>query len=357
MLKALAIGLAVPVAAAAVPAGRASAGVGDLAYMKTPPPKAGPVMRCFSIGRFATVADPLGAAVIDIKKARTTGEGRSGPIVHMIPPTTVEIIRKGRKLPATIQGDFWLGSRGEPALAVTVVCGAEGTCAFGKTTRKVRVLDGNGNFSFSDRIPDEPRRERGKYLLNDYFEVAGADGAFAGVRRNVGEIVEVNGTWYAMEIEGLTVSAEPVRGPTGTLKIDRPRWEAELKGRTHRLHLRGGPGPVMVPADTYTIVSYTVHASVGPTDRGLRVAGYRSRPFAVRPGRTTRLPAAPAMVCKMSARVRGRNVVLSLAPADKCSPQGGLVTHTTGGRPNKRPLIEVLDGKGKVVHVARMEYG
>ena len=74
MLKALAIGLAVPVAAAAVPAGRASAGVGDLAYMKTPPPKAGPVMRCFSIGRFATVADPEAAGLVSPNALVATGE-------------------------------------------------------------------------------------------------------------------------------------------------------------------------------------------------------------------------------------------------------------------------------------------
>ena len=386
-------------------AGPAPAGTGDLTYMKTPPSKVGPVMRCFPIGKFAKVADPNAAglvspdavvatgekggvvlsvavdarkaggephevlridptgkgkfhsaAVIGTEKGRTTSEGHGGLSTRIVPPATIEIIRNGRKLPAAIQGDLLLRSSGGLELAVTIVCGAEGMCAFGKTVRKVRVLDGDGNFSFSDRVPDEPYDERGTHRLNDYFEVAGAKGELTGPRRNVGEIVQVNGRWYAMKIDGLTVSAEPVRGPTGTLRIGRPRWEAELKGKTHRLRLQGGPDPVTVPADTYTVLGYTVHASGDPGDKGFRVVGYRSRPLAVHPGRTTRLPTALAMVCKMSARARGRNVVLSLAPADRCGPQGALVTHAAGGWP-KRPSIEVLDGSGKVVHVARMKYG
>ena len=387
-------------------AGSAPAGTGDLTYMKTPPSKVGPVMRCFPIGKFAKVADPnaaglvspdavvatskkggvvlsvaidarkaggephevlridptgkgkfQSATVIGTEKPRTTSEGQAGLSMRIVPPATIEILCNGRKLPAAIHGSLWFPSSGGPQLGVMIVCGAEGTCAFGKMARKVRVLDGDGNFSFSDRVPDEPYDKRGTYRLNDYFEVADAKGELTGPRRNVGEIVQVNGTWYAMKINGLTVSAKPVRGPTGTLRIDRPRWEAEFKGKTHRFRLQGGLAPVTVPADTYTILGYTVHASGDPGDKGLRVVGYRSRPFAVRPGRTTKLPTPMAMVCKMSARARGRNVVLSLASADRCGPQGGRVTYAAGGAAPKRPSIEVLDGSGKVVHVARMEYG
>ena len=402
---ALRIGSSLLGAAIGMLTGPAPAGTGDLTYMKTPPSRVGPVMRCFSIGTFAKVADPnaaglvspdavvatgekggvalsvavdaskaggephevlridptgkgkfQSAAVIGTEKGRATSEGHGGLSTRIVPPATIEIIRNGRKIPAAIRGDLFLRSTGRPELAVTIVCGAEGTCAFGKTVRKVRLLDGDGNFSFGDRVPDKPYDERGTYRLNDYFEVAGAEGEPTGPRRNVGEIVQVNGTWYAMQIDGLTVSAKPVPGPTGTLTIGRPRWEAEFKGKTHRFRLQGGPAPVTVPADTYTVLGYTVHASGDPGDKGLRVVGYRSRPFAVHPGRTTTLPTALAMVCKMSARARGRNVVLSLAPADRCGPQGALVTHAAGGR-SKQPSIEVLDAGGKVVHVARMEYG
>ncbi len=45
-------------------AGSAPAGTGDLIYMKTPPSKVGPVMRCFPIGKFAKVAEPNAAGLV-----------------------------------------------------------------------------------------------------------------------------------------------------------------------------------------------------------------------------------------------------------------------------------------------------
>jgi hypothetical protein len=389
---------------AALPTATAIAGVGGLSYMKAPPAKVAGTMRCFSFGTFAKAADPNAAGLArpdalvatarrhgvvlsvavdardpggkpyQVLRFDPTGRARfhnaivvpmtpmSAPAsrdrheMRIDPPATIQVLRGGRRMPVTVSGQFWIGAGGRPEFAATLVCGAEGPCAFGEAVRTVRVVDGDGNLSLGDPVPDIPRDADGRSRLNDYFWVADARGRFTGPKLHVGEIMRVEGTWYTVKLDDLTASAEPVKAATGMLKIDRPRWEAELKGRKHRLHLRGKAVPLAVPADTYTLVSYVLHAPGGPGGKGLRVTGYRSRPFVVAAGRTTKLPAPLAMVCKMTARQRGRDVVLTVGPTDKCGRQGASVVDAAG-RQVKRPAIEILDRSGKVVHVARMEYG
>ena len=144
-------------------------------------------------------------------------------------PATLKIERGGRTIPVTVEGQYskqhqyrWLHA--------TFTVAAETTCRFGRKTLPVRVIDGTGNLTLGDAA--EPVRRAGKTVgirKGDTVAVDTGAGSFAdagAVRRTYfGQPIFVGGAWYQMKLSqyAASLSAEPMRDPTGHVRADHER--------------------------------------------------------------------------------------------------------------------------------------
>ena len=376
-------------AAMALSAGIAAGGVGDLEYVKSPTsahgltctsrrpvtataPKAtglhSPkavllsdkgsvrvILDAASAGEAALTTvrvDAAGAG--NFKQAVTIKSGLRGT-TGSFGPQTVTVKRNGKAIPVVISGHFHTGSSVRGGAAVTAM--AEGTCAFGKTTRKIRIVDGNGNLSLSD--PATPPFGVAVRPKGDGILVADEAGKFASSLPTsfVGQPVQVDGAWYAVSVDGMKASATPIDGKGGKISVKAAQWTCTLASKKYFLTVTGGADPVAVPADSYRVLRYSLTMPAAAGSRGPRISGSAgSKPIEVKAGQCTPLPLGSPIEATVTARISAGKVVFSLNQTDPVGAKVGSVLGAGGKRPPK-PSIEVVSAAGAVVYTASLEYG
>ena len=376
-------------AAIALSAGIAAGGVGDLEYVKsrtsahgltctsrrpvsTTVPKAtglhspkavllsdkGPV--CVILDAAAAGKTKLTAVRVDAAGAgdfrqAITVKSRLSGTTGSFGPQTVDVKRNGKTIPVVIYGHFHTGSSVRGGAGVTAM--AEGTCAFGKTTRKIRIVDGNGNLSLSDAATPPfgvAVRPKGDGVL-----VADAAGKFASSIPTsfVGQPVQVDGAWYVVSVDGLKASAAPIEGKGGKISVKGGKWTCTLAGEKYYMTVTGDADPVAVPAGSYRVLRYRLTMPAKTGTRGPMISGSAgAKPVVVNAGQCTPLPIGSSIDAKVTARKSGTNVVFSLAQTDPIGAKIGSVLVAGGKRPPK-PSIEVVSAAGAVVYTASLEYG
>jgi hypothetical protein len=295
---------------AALWAAVAAGDVGDLQYVKDPDQAAGHSLRIHQLTkpedpkalalvspkagllgkagafRLAFDADKPGAAEISVVRIDAAGKGTfagavvlklrpaegGGPVSATFGPTTIEVERGGRKVPVLVQGFFAANGLFPAAMGVKPMAGlsqrviAEGTCAFGEAVRKIRlthVVPSGG----ARKLPFTPGAAG-----SNWGRVADEKGAFPRGTdyppppTDLGQPVQVDGAWYVVAVRGLKATAKPLTAEMGTLRVAAPRWRCTLRGKKYSLTVRGGTGPVSVPADSYEVPA--ARASLGRSARG-----------------------------------------------------------------------------------------
>jgi len=376
-------------AAMALSAGIAAGGVGDLEYVKsrtggrgatcqprqpvsTAVPKAtglhspkavllsdkGPVrviLDAAKAGETKLTVVRVDAAGAGNFKQAVTVKSRLRSTTGSFGPETVTVKRNGKAIPVIISGHFHLGSSVRGGAGVTAM--AEGTCAFGKTTRKIRIVDGNGNLSLSD--PATPPFGAAVPIKGDGILVADAAGKFTSSIPTsfVGQPVQVDGAWYIVSVDGMKASSAPIDGKGGKISVKAAQWTCTLASKKYFLTVTGGDNPVDVPADSYRVLRYSLTMPAATGSRGARISGSAgSKLLDVKAGQCTPLPLGSPIEATVTAKKSGGKVAFSLNQTDPVGAKVGSVLGAGGKRPPK-PSIEVVSAAGAVVYTASLEYG
>ena len=286
----------------------------------------------------------------------------------------------GKDIPVTVTGYYFV-VKGRPRMGLTLSATVEGTCAFGKEIRKVRILDTTGDLKFSGgpAAPRDASRQRrldltsqltsGSQLVSgrlqvlrggDRVQVADAKGRFANVRISkgtwLGHPVQVARKWFLVRVDGMKVSAEPLKAPMGKIAGKGNNWQLHMTGRKYQIIVNGAAKAVPVPVDTYRVMRCIYFR---PDDRGEAVPAVSSSPKAylkIAEGETAKLKMGLPMKATMSAEVSAGKVAFSVRRLDAAGYRIYRVMNAAGRRP-EAPAIDVVDKTGKVVYTARLEYG
>ena len=291
--------------------------------------------------------------------ALTIKTDSGGQITGTVGPTVVLVESGGRKVPVFVQGLYTKRDRYRNVQA-TVTVAAEGTCAFGKVTRKVRVIDGNADLVFSATLKPPYRPSSAMYY--DLLQVAGADGKFTinGPQAYVGQPVFVDGKWYETSVSSMKISTKLMADQGGNVCVNARRWRCTLVGQKYFLAVSGGKDPVAVPADTYRSHRYTVFSGADPNKRCAMIYGYGTaaggKALTVPAGKTVDLPIGAPVQAAITARKSSGRVQINLSQTD---PLGGQIADVTGegGKKPANPVVDVVDKAGKTVYSAKLEYG
>ena len=187
-------------------------------------------------------------------------------------PATLTLVRDGRKIPVNVSGSAASTSAGLASLYLTFSTCLEGQCAFGDKVRTVRFVDDTGNFRSLDamKVTLKDGAMSGMPQCDDIWLDGGEGGRFqkAGM---VGQPILVDGKWYDLSVSAdeTKVTAAPLQGPFGKIKMDADQWQAVLIGPDRVLSLTGGKEPLDVPAGKYAVLRAALTKS-GPVGRHLR---------------------------------------------------------------------------------------
>ena len=135
------------------------------------------------------------------------------------------------------------------------------------------------------------------------------------------------------------------------------QWRCTLAGEKHCLTVSGGREPVALPPDRYRVRSYRLSLKSDGAARGPTIGGGGStQSVDVPAGKTTPLGIGSPIRARVTVTKSPAGVRLSLSQTDAAGAEISSVLGTGGKRPAK-PEIDVVDGKGKVVYTATLEYG
>ena len=370
----------------------ALAAVGDLEYVKGPLvgqgvsirfatprklagggrtglPKGNLVVASGTMGGAPVSAALTGAKDFDALRLDLTGKGnfrnaatvpvrttRKSANMYMasIGPAQISFKKNRKTIPVTVSGQYY-ENEGIPRLYVILTAAVEGSCAFGKTIRKVRITDASGNLRFDDAATG--RNATGRYDLVQLADENGQFGASSSAPSTVlGHPIQIGGTWYTMRVRGMKVSAARSTCSMGKITGKGEKWQLMLRGRKYTITVAGGSEPVKTPADTYQVMrcNYFHTGSAGKTPA--MVGSYPHLSVKVRPGRTLAIPMGLPIKATISATVKNRKVAFSVKRTDAAGNRIVSVVNAAGRRP-KAPAIDVIDKTGKVVYTAQLEYG
>ena len=268
-----------------------------------------------------------------------------------IGPARVSLTKDGKVVPVTVSGQYY-ESRGRPRLYITLTAAVEGSCAFGKTVRKVRITDASGNLRFDDA--GTGANARGRF---DTVQLADATGRLPGGRSTgtaLGHPMQIDGRWYTLAVKGMKVSARRATCPMGKIAGKGAKWQLSLRGRKYTITVDGGTQPVEIPADTYQVMACKYHHSEGSSRAMVSSSPHLS--VKVLPGKTFEIPMGMPIKVNIAATVRNRKVAFSIKQTDAAGNRITRVLNASGRRP-KAPAIDVIDKAGKIVYTAKLEYG
>ena len=320
-------------------------------------------------------------------------------------PGRAAVSSGGRDIPVTVTGYHYV-ARGTRAIGLTLQAAVEGTCAFGKEIRKVRILDSTGDLRFggaaaSPKIPTSPKRsssrvdrfgtaaassrryalrlepERTSQLLTplarrapvppglrgaDRVQVADEKGRFDHVKiaggTLLGSPVQVGRKWFLVRVADMKISAEPLGAPMGGIAGIAGNWQVHLTGKKYAIIVNGAAKAVPVPADKYRVTRCVYFR---PDQRGRAVPAvksyhYPARPLEVAEGETAKVEMGLPVKATMVAKVSAGKVTFSVKRVDTAGRRILRVMNAAGQRP-KAPPHEDVDKTGTVVYTAQLEYG
>jgi hypothetical protein len=302
-----------------------------------------------------------------------------------IEPGQATVNKDGKDIPVTVTGCYQV-SGGRPHIWLTLAAAVEGTCAFGKEIRKVRILDTIGDLKFGGG-PASPRASERELELTselapqvrltllgrtsrvppglrgaDRIQVADAKGRFDDVKISGGTLlgspVQVGRRWFLVRVNGMKASAEPLKAPMGKIAGSADNWQVHLTGKKYGIIVNGAAKAVPVPADSYQVVRCIYFR---PDQRGKAVPAVKS--YSYRPpsqevaeGETAKIGMGLPMKVTMLAKVSAGKVTFSVKRVDAAGRSILRVMNAAGERP-AAPAIDVVDKTGKVVYTAKLEYG
>ena len=304
----------------------------------------------------------------DAMRVDTSGKGRfsKAPVLRMrtlsskperyiaaIGPVRMMFAKDGQSIPATVTGRFF-GINGKYSMYLQFIVTAQGSCAFGEATRKVRIIDASGDMTFGEARTGKTTPGRFVRVL-----VADENGKFQfqfsriTLGTEMGQPIQVGGKWYVLKVGGMKVSAEALTCPMGKIVCGSKKWQLQLTSKKYKIIVRGGAKPVEVPADTYKLMR-CCSLCTGPS----KVAVLNSSPATpvkVVAGETLSLPTNLPLKVTILATVGKGKVTFALKQTDAAGFRASVVNQL-GARP-RPPSIDVVDQKGTIVHTAKLENG
>jgi tetratricopeptide (TPR) repeat protein len=286
----------------------------------------------------------------------------------------IDVPRHGRTYPAFFKAGYFT-ARGFEKLLVRLGTVAEGLCAFGDETYRIRILDANGNLCFND--PVKPRLEGGAFKRfgpGDFMWVrdkAASQDDEAIAKACYGQPVCVGGVLYNVEVskDGTTVKASRLKNATAKIKIDKPMWQAWLLGSEHFFMVSGTNEPILVPPGRYYLSAYREIYQLSPEER-LLIEPMQDKSYCtgklifidVRPGRLNEIAVGAPLKCVLKVRQDKRMVRIYLDVLDADGrglyPVGTESRHGKGwvSLGAKMPKIIIRDSAGKVVEEFKEKY-
>jgi hypothetical protein len=283
-----------------------------------------------------------------------------------IVPGPATLKKDGRDIPVTVGGHYHV-VRGKPSMWLRLSAAVEGTCAFGETTRKVRILDTTGDLEFGGRGGSAAYLRGGLETtslvpspVGDKVQVADSKGRFDDLSISAGTMlgqpVQVARAWFLVRVSGMKVSAEPLEAPMGKIAGSGENWQLHLTGRKFRIIVNGGAKAVPLPVDTYRVARCVYFR---PADRGKAVPAVSTYPrvdLKIGERETTSFKMGLPIKATLSAQVSSGQVRFSVIRVDAAGYRILRVMNAAGERP-EAPAIDVVDKTGKVVYTAKLEYG
>ncbi|MBT3201788.1 MAG: hypothetical protein HN350_17950 [Phycisphaerales bacterium] len=394
-------------AAVALSAGIAAGGVGDLTYVKTAQPGAtggGVNMLMRTVANPAAVglthpkamATAKGAQVavamdcddaksdtLDLARIDMSGKGdfakavtvkltkspsRNGYTVLYLKPQAVAISKDGKKIPVLLSARYYKyktrprDAKTKPVTRISasasIQMAAQGECKFGDSVRKVFVIDRNRNMILGDVITRKSGTR--EYKQADYCRIADAKGTFStsyNVRFvQMGQPIQIDGNWFTLASENMKITAAPMTGGLGKLKVDAPRWECMLMRDGMTLNISGQTEAVNVPAGKYTVRSFRLYKQAGTTKPSASIYGSSSKPLTITAGKATSFSAGKGLTAIMSSRLNKGKVRFAVTQSDASGSRIRSIYGGGGKRPTA-PQIEVVNKTGKVIYLAKLAYG
>lgn len=293
--------------------------------------------------------------------ALTLPAGGTSATARRIGPATIRVQRDGRTIPLQVRG-YYYKSGNYRQLYMQFGTALEGSCAFGAKVRRVRIIDGDGNFRCGDPLKLKVKDAKtGEIAMGDTLQVLRGDkGASVEQRVFFGQRVKVDGKWYDVKIspDGSKVSAAVAKVQMGQVRIPRERWSATLVGTKHLLKLSGGTKPVEAPASQYVFMAY---GELHKDGARLRCAGGRAprgarKVFTVSAGKVTDLAAGSPLTAGLDVMSGGGQTIFSLMLFDASGATVADLAIAGGKRPDA-PQIEVHDAASKKIYDGKMRYG
>ena len=273
-------------------------------------------------------------------------------------PATFQIQRDGKSIPVTAWGHYYI-SKDYRYIVAFLGTALEGFCKFGDKTYMVRLVDGNSNLSCGDKSQYQKNR---RVIVGDTLLIDVGDGKFQQpeqIKKSLyGSPVLVDGVWYDVKLsaDGLEIAATPSTAKTAKLKINHDNWSIQLLCETGILIFSGSTEPVEIPAGKYTVMQFTESQK----DKGGRMVPitlgqqnlYRgkAKTFNTEANKTFELVIGSPLTARVKINSRGRSVSMNFELTDTA----GMMVDPMF---NNKPLVEVFDDKGKLVHTGKFEYG
>ena len=180
------------------------------------------------------------------------------------------------------------------------------------------------------------------------------------MRAFYGEPIRIDGAWYDVKLspDEKTITVRELVGfKGGRLKIDHGSYSIVLAGKKYTLWIDDADRkPIDVPADEYTVLSYTQQ---GPTRPPILLCG-RGAAFEIVPGKLTELAIGTPLVGWVRiSQSRGKVTFQPYLKDASGTPVDSMwvaLGEKRWGMPPP-PKINVRDATGKIVHAAEMEPG
>lgn len=294
-------------------------------------------------------------ASVPIKWPAADGTGSA-----QIAPTTITLVRGGHKIPVSVTG-FVSSSGGRMAsMSLLFSTCLEGPCAFGGKAYPVRVVDTTGNFLAGD--PAKVTLKDGVPVGQVRGDMVWIDGGEGGQLKSLGAIgqpVLVDGKWYVVTVSAdqAKVTAAPLAGPLGKIKIDADPWQATLIGTEHVLSLAGGKEPLEIPAGKYAVVTASVVKSKAVlTMTDYRLPQGRAEMFEVPADKTAEHFIGSPLASRVEVAMTGRTAIFSPTITDVGGRTVAVLAALAEARAKLNNQFEVRDADGKTVYSAALEF-
>jgi hypothetical protein len=283
-------------------------------------------------------------------------------------PGVIPIVWKGKTYHIGVRGKYYHNDGGRRVAKFVLNTAVQGSCRFGKKTRKVRFIDTTGNFRFDDAPKAKPKSFNSG--TGDIVLIDTGDGKFGGsvVRTCYGQSVCVDGTWWnvAISADGTRATVKPAKVAVGKLSVAARSWELALV-RDRKLFLVTGRKDVVgVPAGRYEVFYYRQWSAAGRDgQRAMFMAGLIDyakgvpKIVTVTEGETTAFGSGAPLDTTLGAVSEGGFVRLSMTKPVTANGMSVFRITSPGGwiySIPECPKVQIRDAAGEQVAMVSLPY-